>query len=49
VIWTEVPSGTYRVRAQHPSKRFSSFVATCRKGRVVNANPPWGLNQLSGG
>ena len=48
VIWTEVPSGTYRVRAQHPSKRFSSFVATCRKGRVVNANPPWGLHQLSG-
>jgi hypothetical protein len=49
VIWAEVPSGTYRVRAQHPSKRFSSFVATCRKGRVVNANPPWGLHQLSGG
>jgi hypothetical protein len=49
VIWTEVPSGTYRVSAQHPSKRFSSFTATCRKGRVVNANPPWGLNQVSGG
>ena len=49
VIWTEVPSGTYRVSAQHPTKRFSSFVATCRKGRVVNANPPQGLNQISGG
>jgi hypothetical protein len=49
VIWTEVPSGTYRVGAQHPTKRFSSFVATCRKGRVVNANPPWGLNEISGG
>jgi hypothetical protein len=49
VIWTEVPSGTYRVSAQHPTKRFSSFVATCRKGRVVNANPPWGLNEISGG
>ena len=48
VIWTEVPSGTYRVSAQHPSKRFASFVATCRNGRVVNANPPWGLHQLEG-
>jgi hypothetical protein len=47
IIWTEVPRGTYRIRARHPRKRFSSFVATCRKGRVVNANPPWGLNQLS--
>jgi hypothetical protein len=46
VIWTEVPSGTYRVSAQHPSKRFARFHATCRNGRVVNANPPWGLHQL---
>jgi hypothetical protein len=45
VIWTEVRRGTYRVRAQHPSRRFSSFVASCRNGRIVNANPPWGLNQ----
>ncbi len=49
VIWTEVPRGTYRVGARHPSKRFASFVATCRKGRVVNANPPWGLHQLASG
>ena len=49
VIWTEVPRGRYRVRAEHPSKRFASFVATCRNGRVVNANPPWGLYQLRRG
>jgi hypothetical protein len=49
VIWTEVPTGTYRVRAEHPSRRFASFVATCRKGRVVNANPPWGLHQRQRG
>jgi hypothetical protein len=49
VIWTEVPRGTYRVHAEHPSKRFASFVATCRRGRVVNANPPWGLHQLQRG
>lgn len=49
VIWTRVPTGVYRVRAQHPDRRFASFVATCRPGRVVNANPPWGLHELSGG
>jgi len=45
VIWTEVPSGTYRVSAVRTGSRFRGFLATCRKGRVVNANPPWGLNQ----
>jgi hypothetical protein len=49
VVWTEVPRGRYRVRAEHPSKRFASFVATCRNGRLVNANPPWGLYQLKRG
>lgn len=47
VIWTEVPSGVYRLRARHPSKRFADFVATCRPGRIVNANPPWGLHELA--
>ena len=46
VIWTEVPPGTYTVRAKHPTKRFASFTASCRNGRVVNANPPWGLHEL---
>jgi carboxypeptidase family protein len=49
VIWTEVPRGTYQVSARHPHKHFASFVATCRNGRVVNANPPWGLHQLDRG
>jgi hypothetical protein len=43
VIWTRVPTGVYRVRAHHPGTRFARFTATCRPGRVVNANPPWGL------
>ena len=47
VVWTNVPSGAYRVTAHDPATRFASFVATCRPGRVVNANPPWGLYQLS--
>jgi len=46
VVWTRVPAGTYRVAAQHPSTKFASFVATCAPGRVVNANPVWGLHEL---
>ena len=46
VIWTEVPAGVYRIRARHPGTRFASFVATCKPGRIVNANPPWGLHEL---
>jgi hypothetical protein len=46
VIWTRVPAGVYRITAHHPTTRFASFVATCSPGRVVNANPPWGLHEL---
>jgi hypothetical protein len=46
VIWPRVPAGVYTIRGRHPSTRFASFVATCAPGRVVNANPPWGLHQL---
>ena len=47
VVWTGVPTGVYTVTAHDPTTRFAGFVATCRPGRVVNANPPWGLYQLS--
>ena len=46
VVWTRVPEGVFRIRARHPATRFASFVATCKPGRVVNANPPWGLHEL---
>ena len=46
VVWTRVPAGAYRIRARHPSTRFAGFLATCAPGRVVNANPPWGLHEL---
>jgi hypothetical protein len=46
VIWTRVPAGRYTITARSPSTRFASFVATCAPGRVVNANPPWGLHEL---
>lgn len=47
VLWMNVAPGTYTIRAHHPSTRFASFVATCRNGRIVNANPPWGLHELA--
>jgi hypothetical protein len=47
VVWVGVPTGTYRISAQAPNTRFASFTATCAPGRVINANPPWGLYQLS--
>lgn len=46
VVWTNVPTGVYTITAHDPRTRFASFVATCRPGRVVNANPPWGLHEL---
>jgi hypothetical protein len=47
VVWIAVPSGTFRIRGQAPGTAFAPFTATCAPGRVVNANPPWGLYQLS--
>ncbi|HSD78924.1 MAG TPA: hypothetical protein VLA98_16020 [Solirubrobacteraceae bacterium] len=47
VIWTGVPAGVYRISARHPRTRFASFRATCEPGRIVNANPPWGLHELA--
>ena len=46
VIWPGVPAGVYAIRARHSSTSFAPFVATCAPGRVVNANPPWGLHEL---
>ncbi len=47
VVWTGVPTGVYTITGHHPVSRFASFVATCRPGRVINANPPWGLHELA--
>jgi ribosomal protein L13E len=49
IIWEIVPAGTYRIITSHPDTRFASFLATCRDGRIVNANPPWGAYQLAKG
>ncbi len=47
VIWIGMPAGVYRVEATSPTTRFATFLATCEPGRIVNANPPWGLYELS--
>jgi len=49
IVWTEVPAGTYRIETTSPDTRFASFLATCRNGRIINANPPWGAYELSPG
>ncbi len=49
IVWTEVPTGTYRIETSSPDTRFASFLATCKPGRIVNANPPWGAYELSRG
>jgi hypothetical protein len=46
VIWPVVPAGTYTFTAHAAATRFASFTATCAPGRIVNANPPWGLHEL---
>ena len=48
VLWTNVPTGVYQVSGINPATRHASFVATCEPGRLVNANPPWGLYELAG-
>jgi hypothetical protein len=49
VIWTGMPAGVYRGEAVSATHRFATFLATCEPGRIVNANPPWGLYELSPG
>ncbi|MCB0829932.1 MAG: hypothetical protein KDB64_03350, partial [Solirubrobacterales bacterium] len=49
IIWPIVPTGTYRIVTTSPDTQFASFLATCKPGRVINANPPWGAYQLTAG
>lgn len=49
IVWTEVPTGNYRVVTSSKSERFASFLATCKAGRVIVPNPPWGAYELSKG
>jgi len=48
-IWDEVETGQYTVKGHKAGDHFSPFQANCKPGRLVNANPPWGLYQLAPG
>lgn len=48
VLWVDVKQGTYQVVGSSDTTRHSRFVATCAPGRLVNANPPWGLFEMAG-
>ncbi len=43
VVFTNVPPGTYTLRAHKAGVAFEDVVATCRAGLLVNAAPPRGL------
>jgi hypothetical protein len=45
VVWTELPPGEYTLTAQGAGSTWPEVHVTCADGRIVNANPPWGLNQ----
>lgn len=49
VLWPNLPEGDYTVTGSHADGRFSSFRASCRPGRLINASPPWGLFELAPG
>ncbi|MGK2931283.1 MAG: hypothetical protein ACSLFD_00665 [Solirubrobacterales bacterium] len=49
IVWTEIPTGNYRVVTSSESERFASFLATCKAGRVIVPNPPWGAYELGKG
>lgn len=46
VLFTNVPPGEYVLRADKPGKRFSTVKLRCRAGMLVNAAPPWGIQEL---
>ncbi len=46
VIFANVPEGEYTLTATKPGKQFSTVEIRCRAGRLVNAAPPHGLQEL---
>ena len=46
VLWPNVPPGTYTLSASKPGTEFVTVHVSCEDGRVVNANPVWGLHAV---
>ena len=49
VLFLEVPPGWYWLEPSHPTERLAPALVHCENGRLVNANPPWGLYELKEG
>lgn len=47
VVWTDVPDGDYTLSASGAGSAWPDVHVSCAAGRIINANPPWGLNQLA--
>ena len=45
VVWDHLPAGEYTLSAKGAGSDWPRVHVTCADGRIVNANPPWGLNQ----
>ncbi len=45
VVWTGLPAGDYTLSAHGAGSDWPDVHVTCADGRIINANPPWGLNQ----
>lgn len=45
VVWTGLPPGEYTLSAEGAGSDWPDVHVSCADGRIVNANPPWGLNQ----
>ncbi|MEP9363525.1 hypothetical protein ABLE68_11215 [Nocardioides sp. CN2-186] len=45
VVWDHLPAGTYTLSAKGAGSDWPKVHVTCADGRIVNASPPWGLNQ----
>ena len=46
VLYANVPPGEYVLRADKPGKKFSTVKLRCRAGMLVNAAPPWGIQEM---
>lgn len=46
VLWPNVPPGRYVLTAELEGKTFARVEVECEIGRVVNANPVWGLHEI---
>jgi len=45
VLFLNVPPGEYRLLATKPGKQFTQAKIRCTAGQLINAAPPYGLQE----